>query len=478
MDGRLWTVALALTIAGCGDDGASAGGGTDGGSTSAPGTSSGVEDTTGTSGSRGSSTTAEGSSSTSSTSETVSTGSVEDGSSSSGSSGGDTAGVIVHTETAGQPVLVSADDGSPLAWTMSDADGVAVFEDPGITMVSTLRGTQWTSIDGVQPGDELWLVWRPFPDETVLGQVEVELPLQHPTPDETGFSQVSIGCSDTFVGAPDGTLSVMLDILPGCVTPGETVNVIAYAQGGPQIAIVGAATATDVAWIEDDTVTVTLDSWQPSPPAYTFTTTKPLEHVVYNTTHTQWIDGVEFPMPRRSNAQGTQLYPIPALTDFMQFAGSVDLDDGPSRMAWAQKRAYAEGGYEMPIAQSLLDPIDGASATLVDGRWQLAIETTGDFADHDALLFQTRWLGGFWAVMAPPGAGSVTLPTLPDELAAQGPGDGDSLDTPFAIVVETDVHEGYDALRPRGSWFFSGPDVWPDVEESFVRGAVFFPAPF
>jgi len=176
------------------------------------------------------------------------------------------------------------------------------------------------------------------------------------------------------------------------------------------------------------------------------------------------------------------LFPAPSLADELQYTGSTDLGGGsppPSRMFFGERAAVPMGGsHDIPISELLLPEISGTSATRVDGHWQLSLQSSQDFDGTDAVMLQSRWAGGFWAVMAPPTQTSVVLPDLPAELLTTGLGEGDTLDTPFAVVVDVESFDGYDAFRPRGSYFFSGPDVLPGEVESFVRGAVYFPVPF
>lgn len=380
----------------------------------------------------------------------------------------------------GLPILVNSVDGGLLDWAVADEEGRAVFDAAGVDMVTTLEQSQWSTVAGVEAGDEIDMRWRNGPDPTVLGQVTVVFPAPgaHPDPDEPGFTLVSLGCGESFSGAPDGTVSVTLDVLPGCVTTEGTVNVIAYAQGGPNIAVLAYAHVPDVDWTEGEAVEVTLPGWNETLPEYPFSTTDPIANPVFNTSHTQWIEGVEFPMPRRSGVGNTRLFPIPDAVESMQFTGSVDLADGEARMFFGQKVAYAPGGFDLPVSSLLLPAITGSAAQKVDGRWELSISGPGSFAEGDAVLLQTRWLGGFWAVMTPPDGFSAILPDVPAELQDAAPADDDVLDTPFAVLAETDAHEGYAEFRARGAYFFAGPTVLPDQGESLVRGTIYFPFPF
>ncbi len=476
MNFRTWLTVTAM-VSGCGDD-VTASGEHSGGSTTSGTTtfgSSGADPSTGE--------TPEATGGVSSSTDTTSTGADEataDPSDGSSSSGGERADIVVHTAAPVQPVLASAADGSVVEWLMSDAEGEAVLAADGVAMVSSVNASQWTTIVGVEPGDTLWMHWRPFPDDTALGTLEVLMPNLdvHPTPEDPGFSQLSIGCGETFVGGPAATESFTLEIQPPCVTGSGHLNLIAYAQGGPSIAVVGTASMLGVEWEEGETTTVTLESWDGTLDDVLFTTEDPIAQPVFNTTHTQWIEGVEFPMPRRSSVEGTRLFVADAAVDWLKHTGSTDLGAGASRMAFAQRRAYDGADYELLTTSQLTPEIASASATQKDGRWVLTVSGPETFEDMDGILLQTRWLGGFWAVLLPPDQTSVSLPELPDDLANLGPSPADALDAPFAVAAQTDVHAGYAEFRPRGAWFFSGPDTVPDVDESLVRGTVFFPVPF
>ena len=474
---RTWLAVTAM-VCGCGDDVPAADGDTSsGGSTTAPSTTAAAASTDGST--DGPDATSDGSTSDDTTS-TGSGGTDADESGSSSSSGGVAENIVVHTAAPQQPVLASAADGSVIEWVLSDADGEAVLASDGVAMISSVNASQWTTIVGVEPGDTLWMQWRPFPDDTVLGTLEVLMPDldAHPTPDDTGFSQLSIGCGETFVGGPAATESFTLEIQPPCVTDSGQLNLIAYAQGGPSIAVVGTTSLLGIEWEEGETTTVTLENWDGTLDDVLFTTEDPITQPVFNTTHTQWIEGVEFPMPRRSSSEGTRLFAADAPVDWLKHTGSTDLGAGPSRMAYAQRRAFDGADYELLTTSQLTPEISGASATQEDGRWVLTISAPESLDDLDGILLQTRWLSGFWAVMRPGEQTSVTLPELPDDLANLGPSAADTLDAPFAVAANTDAHEDYADFRPRGSWFFSGPDIVPDVDESLVRGTVFFPVPF
>lgn len=477
MNFRTWLTVTAM-VCGCGDD-VAATGESSGGSTTSTTTTSGSAGTVDPATSETSDATTDGSSSADATS-TGADETTEDSSDTSSSSGGELAEIVVHTAGPEQPVLASAADGSVVEWLMSDAAGEAVLAADGVAMVSSVNASQWTTIVGVEPGDTLWMQWRPFPDDTVLGTLEVVMPDLdvHPTPEEPGFSQLSIGCGETFVGGPAATESFTLEIQPPCVTGSGQLNLIAYAQGGPSIAVVGTASMLGLEWEEGQTTTVTLENWSGTLDDVLFTTEDPITQPVFNTTHTQWLEGVEFPMPRRSSSEGTRLFVADAPVDWLKHTGSTDLGKGASRMAFAQRRAYDGADYELLTTSQLTPEIASASATQKDGRWVLSVSGPGTFEDMDGMLLQTRWLGGFWAVLLPPDQTSVTLPELPDDLANLGPSPADTLDAPFAVAAETDAHQGYAEFRPRGSWFFSGPDIVPNVDESLVRGTVFFPVPF
>lgn len=471
----LWAVAGLFA---CGDDAASiAGTDSDSGSTTAAGTTTDLGDL-----SRGS-TAADSTGSGSSTSVGSSSGETTSSSTGEGSAetttGGPATDIVVHTAAPGQTVVASTADGTVLDWMTSDARGIATLPSADVAMISALEQIQWTSIAGVEPGDELWMNWRRLPDTAVVGTLQVELPAAnlHPTPDDPGFTQVSIGCGDSFGGAAPGTPSVTLDIEARCVTASDHLNVIVYAQGGPSITIVATAALLEVDWTPGETTVVTVESWNGELGDLVYTTSDPVSHPVVNTTHTQWIEGVQFPMPQRSATGGTRLFPADAPVDWLQHTGSTDLGDGPSRMVYAQRRAFDGADYEFPTTALLMPEIQGATASVEEGRWTLEVSGPRPFEPADAILMQTRWLGGFWAVMTPADQVSVTLPVLPEALSDSGPSDTDTLETPFVVVAETDVHESYDEFRSRGAWFFSGPGIVPDVDESLVRGTVFFPVP-
>lgn len=478
MSGRCWVGVCAVAgLLACGDDAASiTAGDSDDASTAGTGSTTGAQDSSSgpavTSSATGSST---GSSSSETTGSTT-----QDGSSSDTTTGGPAAEIVVHTVASGQTVVASTADGTVLDSMTSDARGIARFPSADVTMLSALDQQQWTSIAGVEAGDELWMTWRPLPDTTVLGTLQVELPADnlHPTPDDPGFTQVSIGCGDAFGGAPPGTPSVTLDIEARCITESGHLNVIAYAQGGPSITVVATASLLEVEWTAGEMTVVSLGSWDGVLDDLVYATSDPVSQPVVNTTHTQWIEGVEFPMPRRSALGGTRLFPADAPVDWLQHTGSTDLGDGPSRMSYAQRRTFDGADYEFPTTALLLPEVEAASASQEDGRWTLSVSGPRPFDEADAILMQTRWLGGFWAVMTPADQRSVTLPVLPDTLTGTGPGPSDTLDTPFVVIAEADAYEGYDEFRSRGAWFFSGPGILPDVDESLVRGTVFFPVPF
>lgn len=474
----MWLTIAALS-GGCADDVSTTGGETTGGSTTSGSTGPDPRGTGSTSADAPGSSTQAGPSSSGGTStggEDTSTG--ESGSESS--SGGQASEIVVHTAGPEQPVLASAADGSVLEWVTSDAKGMAVLSAEGVAMVSSVDGPQWTTIVGVEPGDTLWMQWRPFPDETPLGTLEVLMPAleDHPTPSEAGFSQLSIGCGDTFTGGPAAMESFTLEIQPRCVTESGQVNLIAYAQGGPSIAVVGTTSQLGIEWTEGETTTVTLEGWDGTLSDVLFTTEDPIAQPVFNTTHTQWIEGIEFPMPRRSSAEGTRLFTANAPLEWLEHTGSTGLGTGASRMAYAQRRVFDGEDYAFPTTSLLTPEITSTSATQENGRWVLSVAGPNPFDGLDGMLLQTRWLGGFWAVLLPPERAEVTLPDLPEALADLGPSPADTLDAPFAVAADTDIHDGYAEFRPRGAWFFSGPGIVPDVDESLVRGTVFFPFPF
>jgi hypothetical protein len=84
----------------------------------------------------------------------------------------------------------------------------------------------------------------------------------------------------------------------------------------------------------------------------------------------------------------------------------------------------------------------------------------GSFPSADGVLAQISWsdttdagdsIQGTWALVAPPGVVSATLPAVPTAVASLGPSPSAMFATPTVAVVEADFITGYDQLRAQAS---------------------------
>jgi hypothetical protein len=343
------------------------------------------------------------------------------------------------TEPASGVTVVFHDaSGAVLSTSVTDAAGKARGDIPSGGQITVARPDDLLTIAGAEPGAMYLVPGIPEGRQLPLGQATITTPGALTGAPAGATYHLSVGCSTQSFAAAAG--SVEISVFPACPAKNGTVHVVARVlddEGAllafSTVAATAAAgdwTATLPAWTSADGLTVTVTGG----PAGTESVATELAFV---------LDGHVYLGATASTpgTSGTFAFPVDnAAVDAFRVTISASFANG-----YATTTTIAAPTATQTVALGGLLP----RLTAVDVSGGVRAELSfggGSFADSDGGIATFGWEEtSTWRVIVPPGTASpITLPALPDQLAALRP--SEDQDAPLLSFWESTGIDAYPAF--------------------------------
>jgi hypothetical protein len=347
----------------------------------------------------------------------------------------------------GAPVVFVGSDGTTeIGQSATGSDGIASADVPtgaSATVVLTTAGSaKMQTVLGLQPGDNI-TVGQVTPSSTTLGTFSVSFP----TYSGASTYQVYGPC-----GNVGGTTSpVTLSIISSCKRDQADITVVAFdALSNPLAAV----TAPNVAFVPFGTASVTGSYTGLTPFAASYTdvdaviTSIALSHEIPdNLGFTRSVSGTP------ANNMLTLQAPAPVATTVIASSRFIN---GQVAQMYQQSIAGNLQSYQLDVGTSLLPWITMASLDPANHKIAMTIDTTGTSMDTPDVVFaqalytrtiNTTTTNFTWLIIGPT-PGDIVLPMIPISVGDVMPQSTDTSPSAQGVMIETDLFNGYNDVRP------------------------------
>lgn len=284
--------------------------------------------------------------------------------------------------------------------------------------VATPDGNIAVTYAAVEPGDDLRLVLGAAPPDPIS-----DATITWPGP-FTGAARyrVSLGC--VALDTADPTAPTTTSLPRACLGSDQRVTATAVALDGNDAALAWAI-ADDVAVTAGTPTAIALGAWQAGAPLAVTLTNPPAGAVAAQLDPHGFIDGLDHggAVARAGATAGGFALSSSVPAGVLDRLGYVVLvTTGAALHGLAVGRDDVPTAASHDLATALLPGLGPVTPSGVDGRLVMTW-TAGTATSADGLVVLTSWTdgpqrGAWYAVAPPTAAGSLTLPALPEALAA------------------------------------------------------------